>query len=63
MELNHSKQEAEKSLLDTLDVAVSAAVKKYPELDRLAIYNTLQLLSWRIIENQPSLASSAMRNK
>ena len=58
-----NKEEARKSLLDILDISASVVTAENPELDRLDIYNTLQLLSWKIIEKQPSLASSVIMNR
>jgi len=53
-----TKEEAKEDLLNVLDIAASIMIVKYPILDRLDLYNTLQLLSWKVIEKQPSLATS-----
>ena len=58
-----TKREAQDELLSVLDIAASVMVTEYPALDKLDVYNALQLLSWKVYELQPSLASSVIRNK
>ena len=57
------KREAQQILLRTLDSAVSKIVEEYSGLDRLDIYNTLQVLSWKVIERQPSVTSTVILNR
>ncbi len=57
-----TKQQAEDRFIKELDVAVSTMVKKYPDLDRLNVYNALQTLSRMIGDRMSNEAGDKWHN-
>ena len=45
-----TKEESKSAFITKLDLAASALVAEYPALDRLDVYNSLQVLSWQVLE-------------